>query len=173
MLEIKDVREHLWVNPNHTWEDYNKRRDLSKIKFIVIHHTKNIVNDVKTANELDINNKTLHPLGFPRIRYHYFINEKGEVSLCNDLRDVTWHSRLADKKSIAVGVVGDYDMDKPKKENLEVLGTLLEKLTAELNLPRKSVCGHGELRLYLNFTSCPGKNLLPHLGKYRETGELL
>jgi len=173
MLEIHDMREHLWINPQHTWEDYRKRRSLSDIKLIVVHDTENNINDIKIANELEIKNTALHPMGLPRIRFHYWINEAGEVYLCNDLENVTWHSHLADKKSLAVALVGDYDKQEPKKENLKILEVLLNKLITELNLSRKNVFGHGELKLYLNFTRCPGKNLIKYVKQYRKIGRMV
>jgi len=173
MLKVKDMREHLWVNPHHTWEDHGKRRDLSDIKFIVLHHTGNEINDVKIVNEIEVKNTKRHPLGLPGIRFHYFVNEYGDVYQCNDLEDITWHSGLADKKSLAVALVGDYDKKVPDKRNLKVLEGLFNKLTMDLGLAKESVKGHGELKFYLNFTSCPGKKLLPFVKKYRDEGKMV
>ena len=142
MVKIQDMREHLWVNPRHTWEDYKKRRKLFDIKLIVVHHTENNINDIKMANELDVNDTKAYPLGLPRLRYHYFINEYADIYLANDLEDITWHSGFADRKSLAVALVGDYDKQTPRRQNLEALEKLLDKLLGDLNLSRKSVVGH-------------------------------
>lgn len=172
-IDINDVREHLWVNPYHTWEDHNKKRKQSDIKLIVLHDTGNEFNDVKIVNEMHIKSSKPHTLGLPRIKYHYFVNEYGDVYLCNDLESVTWHSHLADKKSVAVALVGDYDSKVPDRKNLKILERLFNKLLSELKLSRASVRGHGELKFYMNFTDCPGKNLMPYLKKYRETGKMV
>ncbi|MFH1618263.1 MAG: peptidoglycan recognition family protein [Candidatus Margulisiibacteriota bacterium] len=166
-IEIKDMTNKLRKNPRVKWSDFNQPRQLSKIKFLVVHHTADNINDIHRLNEIEINGTRIYKYGCPTIPYHYWINEDAQIHKCNNLSDITWHAKNANPVSVGIALVGNYEKQKPSAAALKSLEFLLNELLGNLKLPVTKVFGHRELTMYGNSTACPGRFLFPFVQEFR------
>ena len=68
------------------------------------------------------------------------------------------------RKSIGIGLIGHLERENPTAEQLGALDGLLRRLRKQYSIPRKRIYAHKELWA----TVCPGKNLMPHIVRFRK-----
>lgn len=106
--------------------------------------------------------------GWGHISYHYSIDNIGDIYQCLPETEVGYHcGKLAiNKKSIAIKLDGNFEVQKPTIKQIKSLKKLLVYLTMQRpDLPkvvRASVKGHRQIKA----TKCPGKNLFPLINKF-------
>lgn len=186
-LVITDLREKLPWNPRRgKWE----KRPYSAIQGAIVHQSAGHARaasspDVKCYNVEAINNyhisKECHigsGQGCPRICYHFGIEPNGEVKLCNDFDDITWHAGSANYHYIGIVVCGNFsgkgwtgDQD-PTDKQLDSLQLLLSWLLVkpEPALPefrrRDQIFGHCEKSL--GKPACPGYIIMDKIKEWRD-----
>jgi len=169
-MQIIDYRDKLVRNPSASW----LRR--TKTTHIVIHHTATsaYITPERIA-EYHVGTR-----GYPAIAYHILIKADGEVLLCNDLDDVTWHAGCAavhgtncpynaNSYSVAVSFIGDFTTSLPTTAQLssgkEVVSWLMNKYGPLI------VIGHRQA--HAANTSCPGNTYQLWMGKLTEKKETI
>jgi hypothetical protein len=86
MINITDVRDIL---PRHDYKQW-RQRELGDIKGVVFHQSLGH-GSLRVANKYHISNDNhISATGCPRLCYTAWVDEAGEVFLCNDLEDITW-----------------------------------------------------------------------------------
>jgi len=141
-MMIKDLVDEL---PKHPYRKYGKRF-LSKIEYIVLHHT---------GGEGTIEGFAKYHVsrGWPGIGYHYVIDKNGSVNQTNRIDTISYNVGGHNTKVLGISVIGNYEEDvltEQQKIAVEDLVLLLRKLVGY-----KPVKGHHEFRP----TLCPGKNI--------------
>jgi len=158
-FEIVDMIEELEWNPVKRWS----KRSVGSIDRVIIHHTGS-KGDVTSINKYHISpGNHISSLGTPHICYHYVISGPftsnhcdGEIVLVNDIRDITWHCRGQNSRSIGIAVVGNFvDDTKPSSEQLLAVRWLMKHIHEDLGIDKKEFYGHCDFRK----PACPGKSL--------------
>jgi hypothetical protein len=172
-LEIEQVRD-LPRHPTLKW----KRRSLSDITMIVIHHT---ATDYTKSTWKGIANYSISPechlnpgVGAPYIPYHFGVDLTG-VSQFNDLEDITWSVLGYNRQSINISVLGNFptkdDNGKAPNHVQPLHSKLLELLIKDLQskFPFTKVKTASSLRIKthkeLGKHDCPGDELVEWVSK--------
>jgi N-acetyl-anhydromuramyl-L-alanine amidase AmpD len=147
----------------------NGTMDKNKMDTVVIHHDAmiiptayNTLTRLKQESQLHINK------GWKHISYHFSIDNVGDIFQCLPETEVAYHcGNLAiNKKSIAIKLDGNFEVQKPTAKQIASLKNLLVYLTTKRpDLPkiiRTSVKGHRDIKA----TACPGRNLYPLIRKF-------
>jgi len=177
MTNITDLRDIL---PRHQWKTW-KRRDLSQIAGVCFHQS------LGKADLFAINKDHISPgnhvsaTGCPRICYPLWIDRSGEVSLCNDLEDITWsqggrarpfRGRLPNTNYVGVCFQGNFTghdhsgtMNPTREQVLAGLG-VWDWLKDMLHLTQMDLFGH----YHFGKPACPGDELRGLVESMREEG---
>jgi N-acetylmuramoyl-L-alanine amidase len=127
-----------------------KRRYLTSIDTIVLHHSATITGTPQAFAEHHVKSKK-----WPGIGYHYVVGKKGEIWQTNDATTISYHAANYNGHSLGVCMVGNFDeqrLEGPQKESvLSLLRYLLE-----MHPGVKHLYGHKETG---GKTACPGKNI--------------
>lgn len=160
----------LTLKPNPKYEDpYWGQRLMEMIEKIVIHQALCDANTLAIHNYHISEDSHLKKGGAPKIAYHYTIEKDGSVYLVNNLTDIVWHCKGQNTVSIGILLCGNFSgkdhvgKSKPTNEQLASLCQLLDRLTVELDIPRKSVFGHFDF----GKPACPGYEVEDFIYKYR------
>ncbi len=143
--------------PVHVEKTY-KKRSISKIDTIVIHHTAGSEKDTPKAiakYHIDVND-------WAGIGYHYLIEPSGRFFQTNELETISYHTKSYNTRGVGISLIGNYSLKKPYDKQLIALRhliNLLEKITEK----KLKVRGHRELT---GTTECPG--LLFDLDDFRK-----
>lgn len=129
------------------WNGNLKSLDLSKIKYIMIHHTAH-----PTWNIYDVHNFHQHTNGWIGIGYNFFINPDGTVFEGRGL-NVGAGATGYNYNSIHVCFAGNFENQKPSETQLENGKKLIEYLLT-LVPSDVQIIGHKDI----GRTACPGKN---------------
>jgi len=139
----------------------------NKIKAIIIHHSASSRNT--TVSDID----NWHRRRWPNFRgsldfwvgYHYVIDYKGKVVQTRKDTDEGAHALGGwNRKSIGICLIGHFEQGNASQEQLRALDGLLGRLRRQYSIPRNRIYAHKELWA----TLCPGKNLMPHVVKFRK-----
>ena len=122
------------------------RRALSKIRYIVVHHSAG-----DGFNAFDYAKWHIQR-GWPGIGYHYVIDPDGKINQTNTLDTVSYHVANNNTASIGISLSGNLSNHAMTKEQMDSLIKLIKKLKAEVG-SHLVVKGHKELQS----TECPGK----------------
>jgi len=130
----------------------------------VIHHT---ASPKKWTTVRDVNRwhknagYQVSKLGY-YVAYHYLIEEDGQITQTRNLVERTKHTRNKDinNKSIAICLIGNFEEEKPSKEQLQALKRILQG---------KDFSWHKMHSPSL----CPGKNLIKHLNDWKNREDRL
>ncbi|MBU0489988.1 MAG: N-acetylmuramoyl-L-alanine amidase [Bacteroidetes bacterium] len=122
------------------------KRPLSKIKYIVVHHS---AIDGYGATDYA---KWHIARGWPGIGYHYVIDPDGKVNQTNSLDTVSNHVKNTNTASIGISLSGNLSKHPPTAAQMDSLVKLIKKIKKEVG-NQLLVKGHGELQP----TECPGK----------------
>lgn len=129
------------------WNGSLKSLDLSKIKYIMIHHTAH-----PTWNIYDVHNFHQHTNGWIGIGYNFFINPDGTVFEGRGL-NVGAGATGYNYNSIHVCFAGNFENQKPSETQLENGKDLIEYLLTLVPSDVK-IIGHKDI----GKTACPGRN---------------
>lgn len=162
-MKIVDIRKKL------PFKKSNGKMNLNKIDTVVIHHDAVPM----TANYDDmkrlIGEANLHiSKGYGHISYHYSINNVGTIFYCLSEDEIAYHcgSLVVNRNSIAVKFDGNFQTQKPTKQQVQAYNELMIWLTTKRpDLPkviRRSIKGHYQIKP----TACPGTNIKPLISKF-------
>jgi hypothetical protein len=176
-LGFRDWRDSVEL-PRQPLPDYPQgfytRRKLP-ISVLTVHHTASNTDDIFFDNNYhQKKNWNPNPQGAvvraPHIAYHFFIDRGGQLTACNYLWERSWHATNANDRAVGIVCQGDFQSgnNRPTDAQLQTLQWILDKLMDSLKLDRGAVWGHGELRRDGNSTTCPGKNFLPDVQRFRD-----
>ena len=129
------------------WNGSLKSLDLSKIKYIMIHHTAH-----PTWNIYDVHNFHQHTNGWIGIGYNFFINPDGTVFEGRGL-NVGAGATGYNYNSIHVCFAGNFENTNPTQKQLENGKKLIEYLLT-LVPSDAQIIGHKDI----GKTACPGRN---------------
>lgn len=129
------------------WNGSLKSLDLSKIKYIMVHHTAH-----PTWNIYDVHNFHQHTNGWIGIGYNFFINPDGTVFEGRGL-NVGAGATGYNYNSIHVCFAGNFENTNPTQKQLENGKKLIEYLLT-LVPSDAQIIGHKDI----GRTACPGKN---------------
>ncbi|WP_246944053.1 N-acetylmuramoyl-L-alanine amidase [Bacillus pinisoli] len=148
-MEIIDKRNSL---PTHPSKRY-KRRSLSAIKNIAIHHSATTSGSAESFARYHVNT-----LGWPGIAYHYVVDKDGTISHCHDLEVVSYHVGNSNYRAVGICMVGDFRTQQlsvaQKKATQNLVLSLLDVLTINV----EDVWGHQEFPGY-EWKPCPSINM--------------
>ena len=158
------------------------KRDVAGITQIVVHHSAYRQDDQTDDARMRAmqgwhQNKDWGQNEFGAgLMYHFFVSKTGIVYQVNDLDDLTW-TDFDNYSSLSVILDGSFEREKPTVEQLQSLEWLLNELS--FNRPQfpagqADVKAHREVQATINRggTECCGRNLLPYVIEYRNTGKI-
>ncbi len=149
------VLSDLLVHPSRVYA----RRDPARVTTVVIHHSGSFSDTPHSMARFHVLSRN-----WAGIAYHYVIMPDGQSFKTNPIGVVTYHARGANKRSIGVCCVGNYEESTPSPETIQALKELLAKI--RLVMPQvQSVLGHKEVKG--SQTSCPGKFLMEVINELR------
>ncbi|MGE3166337.1 MAG: N-acetylmuramoyl-L-alanine amidase [Planctomycetota bacterium] len=145
-------------------------KQMGKVKRITIHHTgePNVptltsATDVK-AYLLRLQKSHQKHKGWADLAYHYLIDPNGGVWEGRPVRFQGAHagSPSANEGNVGIALIGNFDESEPPRAQLAALKRLIGSLRAKYSLSASTVHTHQGLKKTagLEFTSCPGRNLL-------------
>ena len=125
---------------------------LTKIKFLIVHHSGRKNNNSKWAI------KKYHlKRGFEDIGYHFLITKTGKIIPGRSERFQGAHVYGQNKNSIGICMTGNFDEKNPSKKQIESLLNLLKEKQKQYKIKTKNILGHRE---FPNVTkTCPGKKV--------------
>ena len=138
-----------------------------RIKAIIVHHSASSRN----TTVLDIDN--WHRRRWPNFRsslgywvgYQYVIDYKGIVTQTRKDTEEGAHTLGGwNRKSIGIALIGHLERENASEWQLRALDGLLRRLRRQYSIPRNRIYAHKELWS----TLCPGKNLIPHIVRFRK-----
>lgn len=132
------------ITVHHTTDNKKfKKTDLEFLKLIQKHH--------QTTNK------------WADIGYHFLIGQHGIIYEGRSLKSMGAHVKGKNEGNIGIALLGDFNVNELKPEQLESLKKLIDALRERYDIPKRLVFGHGEL----GDTKCPGKHTLTFLKEYR------
>lgn len=146
---FKDVRRSLTRRGSY------RRRSLSSIRNIVVHHSGTVTGSAEAYARYHSNT-----LKWPGIGYHIVIEQDGTVKFCNDLESISYHAGNANSYSVGVSMTGDFSRREPTVAQWTALYKVIEYLRAVLPKAKAvtSVIGHQECPGYKS-KRCPSLNM--------------
>jgi len=160
MITIQVVYNNL---PQHPTKRY-KKRDMSKINTIVVHHSATMQKMPKGRQSWmgtieQFANYHIDSHNWPGIGYHYVIDPDGVVWKTNPIGVTSWHTGRYNTPSIGVMLIGNFQKEKPTGGQIHALRELVEILKDALPNITK-VIGHKQAPGHKS-NACPGSNLMP------------
>ncbi len=126
------------------------RRQLSDIKYIVIHHS--AVDADSTP--LQVAGYHVQHNGWPGIGYHFQVTYDGTINYVGDLETVRYNVASRNRECVGVELNGDFTHHWPTDMQLGSARVLLAWLKGQLAMA--AVVGHKDIALPGYETSCPG-----------------
>jgi len=163
-----------WI-PRSQWAKGNpigrRLRPMGRINKITVHHegwTAVHFNDrTSTAERLEaIRNSHLQRLSAGDIGYHVVIDRAGRRWAGRDLRSQGAHVRGHNENNAGVMVLGNFNRQKPTRQQYAALQDVLLDLMGRYQVPARGVFTHQEL----GPTTCPGTTLQSHMMFLRRRG---
>ncbi len=150
-MQVIDITAEL---PTHPTRKY-RRRALRDIKRIVIHHSATDTGTPEAFARYHVEKQ-----GWPGCSYHYVITKAGLVYKCQEASAITYHAAGANKDSLGVCMVGNFDNYDPPLVQLRACMELCISLCHAYGIPGERVIGHREVPGTTK--SCPGKRIDMH-----------
>lgn len=152
------------------WRQSNGSMKKEDINTIVIHHDAELM-PARYNSLARYQKEALYHAskGWGHISYHFSIDNVGDVYQCLPETEIGYHCGVLaiNRKSIAIKLDGNFELQKPTAKQLTSLQALLTYLTTQRpDLPkvvRASVKGHKDVK---KTTACPGRNLYPLIHKF-------
>ncbi|MFD1735634.1 N-acetylmuramoyl-L-alanine amidase [Bacillus salitolerans] len=149
-MEIIDKRNEL---PSHPTKTY-RRRALSAIKNIAIHHSATTSGSAESFARYHVNE-----LDWPGIGYHFVIDKDGDIIQCHDLEVISYHVGNSNSRALGICMVGDFRTqqltDPQRKATLNLILDLVDQLE---HVGINDVWGHQEFPGY-EWKPCPSVNM--------------
>ena len=145
---IKDIVGDL---PKHKTLRYNTRL-LDEITQIIVHHSATNSGTPEAFARYHVEEN-----GWPGIGYHYVISKTGQIYKCQNVTTVSYHAGNANRRSIGVCLVGNFDTQTPTDVQMDALMELLAELITAYPAAKGNIIGHREVPR--TYKSCPGKNV--------------
>jgi hypothetical protein len=142
-MKLVDIRQSIRKHPTKR----PGKRELSDIKYIVIHHSLTKTGSAEAYANYHIGNNDWSVMG-----YTYVIEQNGDIKWCADHTTITPHVGKHNRESIGICLTGDFRTQKPTKAQQESLMILAGHLTKVL--PQAQIKGHSELEGYI-WKECP------------------
>ena len=101
--------------------------------------------------------------GWNDIGYHFAIDGRGRIWQCRPLQFQGAHVRGENPRNLGVLVMGNFEEQKPTRNQVNALDDALQRFCAYYKVPGRRIYGHREL----GQTACPGKNLFPEVQRIR------
>ena len=149
-MMIKDVSGML---EKHQSKKYSKR-DLSKVKYIVVHHSATDFGSPMVFAKHHVQNN-----GWPGIGYHFVIDKDGNIFATNPIDTLSYHVARNNTPCIGICLVGNFDKEEPGEKQLNSMALVIDCL--QIIMPNLEVRGHRDFKS----TSCPGKHLYAEIQK--------
>jgi len=131
------------------------KRDMNKVDKIIVHHTAG-----PKSQSIERVHNYHKGKGWPRVAYHFWIDEDGRIFQLNDVDTKTFHAGKSNSSSIGIVLPGYFHPPKnhvPSQAQLDSLYNLVNQLESKYG--SKNVVGHRDV----SSTSCPGDNLYPYV----------
>jgi len=156
------------------WNKYGlkwKKRKLSNINKIVIHQS---LSDGKIGSInnylISAGNHISPSKGCPHICYHIAIDLNGDILLCNNFDDITWHVKQYNSTAIGICVLGNFNGTgwnkghEPSQKQIDSINNLLKQLIINFNFKCNQIYGH----YHFGKPACPGKTLSNIVENFRK-----
>jgi hypothetical protein len=178
-VPIVDLRGRLPRNTAWTWLRAWSTRPLAAIQMVAWHYPAAPPRPVGVYDEVariaawareHVSRDWGNGYHAPTLAYAGVIGGSGVFYVCNNLEDVTWHSK--DANGIAAGILVDVGEGQwPTSAQLVTMQHVADALTEadELPIDTGDHYNHGELTSFGNATACPG-NVRSFVQRYRATG---
>ncbi|MBQ8698503.1 MAG: N-acetylmuramoyl-L-alanine amidase [Schwartzia sp.] len=144
------------------FSEYVKRPATERI---VIHHTE--IADMELGGTAALIHEMHKQNGWAGIGYHYFIRPDGMIEQGRQPPMVGAHAWQNNQDTVGVCVAGNFDRDRPTREQMDAVKELTAWLCRRYGLDsgkRGVIVGHRDLN---EDTTCPGKYLYPKLPELR------
>lgn len=158
------------------------------IKKFIIHHTGEYVDEKRNPMELMRAIYYFHTIsrGWGDIGYNYVIDKQGNIyeGRAGGPQIVGAHTAYHNLSSIGISLMGNFNIEKPTKAQVDVLKLLLADHSNRFNINplgnqyflgsnSSNISGHRDVARKGHGTACPGKNLYAILPKLRADSHLL
>lgn len=125
-------------------------------EFIICHHS--LTKDGKTVSWQAVREYHINTLKFEDIGYHYgieLIDKRHEILIGRmpNYHGAHCYQQGMNHRSIGILFMGNFDLEKPSKEMLNMGIVLIRFLVDLYKIPRANVKGH---RDFAPYKSCPG-----------------
>lgn len=132
-----------------------QRRDISQVKYIVVHHTGvDVDNSAKEIASYHVNAE-----GWPGIGYHFLVHPDGTIDYVGDITTTRYNVATLNEFCIGICVVGDFTLRQPTPKALRSTSLLVNWLRAD-PVPQAIVVGHRDVAVEGWRTACPGDTWL-------------
>jgi hypothetical protein len=126
------------------------RRQLSDIRYIVVHHSGiDVDSTAPSIAQYHVNTK-----GWPGIAYHFLVHWNGGVDYVGDIETVRYNVAGRNRECLGVCLPGDFSARIPSQQQLDSCLRLVSYL--RWLLPNATVAGHRDLALKGFESECPG-----------------
>ena len=116
-MKLEDVRHRLAKHP----EKQYKRRPLTSIKQIAIHHS-----GTREGDAFSFARYHVHENDWPGIGYHYVILKDGTIQWTNDLEVISYHVQNHNPSAVGICLVGDFRKEIINTNQKDSLRSLCE-----------------------------------------------
>lgn len=167
-MNIKNIIDELPWHESRKW----KRRKLTSIDKIIVHQELGN-GSVEQVNKYHITpgpQNHISQKGAPHFCYHYGIERDGLIKTANSLKDITWHCRGQNSKSIGIMLVGNFSSEtykgtnRPTAPQLMSLKSLFDILTKIFKtIDRNDIYGHCDF----GKPACPGDEVMKFIEIYK------
>lgn len=140
-------------------------QNLTKVNYLVIHHSATVSGNVDIFRDYHINVKHWSDVG-----YHFVIcngegGEDGLVQIGRAENKQGAHCPSLNSQSLGICLVGNFEEDKPTEAQIISLENLLITLCSKYNLdPISTILGHKDA----TSTTCPGRYLYKMIPSIRK-----
>lgn len=124
-----------------------RKRDLSRVKRIAIHHTAGDSQNPEVYAKFHVETR-----GWPGVGYHFMVGINGEKYLTNELDRASYNVGGMNSSVVGICLMGNFDKTVPTLQQLQAAAELVKALLAVLPNKEVVVVRHGDL----GQTACPG-----------------
>lgn len=118
---------------------------------LYLHHTATSKKaSIEAINNIHLNND------WPRVSYHFAVDDDGDIYYLNDLDKLTWHTKGKNTKGISVVLIGNFETDDVSKSMEKSTRELVNIICEKLDLNIVAIKGHRDVRA----TLCPGEDAM-------------
>jgi len=151
---------------------------MRKITKIVVHHSVT-PRDLPLAQQVKSFDRThkarLHPNANKynlHIAYHIVIAGDGSYQKTRGVNEIGYHAGnwAVNKESIGICLCGNFDIEKPSKEQIDTLNKILIELCESYKLKEDKIIFHRDV---VSYKTCPGLNFTRDYINLNDNSELI